>query len=94
MQPDRSLSGWIWNCPHIDAITKGTIMPRVRDKEETIATLKAALAIAMNENHRLTKIIEHYEEIEPCCELCDKKAEYRQCQQCMNATLVGSYTDK
>lgn len=28
------------------------------------------------------------------CDLCDAKAEYRQCQQCMNDKLVGSHTDE
>ena len=28
------------------------------------------------------------------CDLCDEKAEYRQCQQCMNDMLVGSHTDE
>ena len=28
------------------------------------------------------------------CDLCENKAEYRQCQQCMNDKLIGSHTDE
>ena len=28
------------------------------------------------------------------CDLCDRPAEYRQCQRCMNDKLIGSHTDE
>ena len=46
MKPNRDLSAWIWNCIHIDDMTKATIMPLVRGKEEIIAQLEARLASA------------------------------------------------
>ena len=39
------------------------------------------------------KLKEYVAQLESC-DLCDERAEYRQCQKCMNNKLIGSHTDE
>ena len=44
-KPDRGLSEWVFRNPHIDPLTKATIVTMIRAKEDTIAELSGTSTV-------------------------------------------------